>query len=343
VAHRIEALLLHESPDLDAALGAWLLCRFGASKYPGVDSARLEFAPAGTLPPGLNADDLERQGVLAVDTGGGRLDNHGQPQITSSARLVATDLGLESDPALRKLLTFVHRADTEGRGVQSNDPIDRAISLPIVVSGLNIVFENHPERVVSSLFPIFDAIYAAEHSWLNALIDARTALEIVSPNGVCIIGITSSSTAAMRAARFVKKNDVVVHKAPDWISATITHHGRSDRSPFLLMCAALLRAAEELESGLDRVASSPELLRQRGLIGCWYLHDNYRIISNRSPRKPDVPASKIPWETTLQLIAAGLDDKYSLPDRYCDSRCNPVCRLGDDARGRCRWGDGALR
>jgi hypothetical protein len=332
----IRAILLHESPDLDAALSVWLLQRFGESKYPGVGSARLEFAPAGVIPRGLTADDLEQEGMLAVDTGGGRLDNHGQPEITSSVRLVAADLGIESDPALAKLLTFVHRADTEGRGVQSRDPIDRALSLPIIVSGLNILFADKPASVVAALSPIFTAIYVAEQSWLRALVDARTATDIVTPTGVRVVGILSASPAAMRAARFIKKGDVVVHNSDEWISATVTHHGRSDRVPYLQMCASFLRAAEELEAGSDRVASAPDVLAQRGLSGRWYLHDNDRILANRTAKKRDVPPTRIPWGIVLELIAAGLDDTYPIPVRYCDARCKSVCRLGGIAQTRCR-------
>jgi hypothetical protein len=112
---QIHTILTHESPDLDATLCIWLLRRFGESRYPAIKTASLMFVPAGMIPDDLHPDQLElERGILAVDTGGGRLDTHAregvvdpQRQGKAAAQLVAEDLGVATDPALEKVLIIL--------------------------------------------------------------------------------------------------------------------------------------------------------------------------------------------------------------------------------------------
>ena len=332
----IRTLLLHESPDLDAAFSSWLLRRFGEDRYAGVRTAELTFSPVGELPEGRTAAELEVEGILAVDTGGGRLDNHGQATPTSSSLLVATDLEINNDRALEKLLRFVHLNDVTGEGIRSSDPTDQMLSLPNILRGLNVLFPANPDKVVEEVHLLFDAIYATEVEWFGALSDAEAARWLTTPNGGRVMGIISESSAAMKAGRF-RKADIVVHRSSRFVGITLTRRGKLDKPPLLLQSAALLRAAESLEGGRDRCDLTKDQACAVGLQGIWFLHESLHIVSNGSNKKSGVPPTRIPWEIVLELVACGVDLTRPLPARYCDSRCSVACRLGDIAQTRCSW------
>lgn len=332
----IHTILLHESPDLDAAFSSWLLRRFGEAQYPGVREAALLFKPVGELPDGLTPDELECAGVLAVDTGGGRLDNHGQPTPTSSALLVAGDLRVDTDRALEKLLRFVHRNDTTGQGISSKDPTDQLLSLPTILRGLNVLFPDDPGTVVDRIHGILDSLYATELEWFGALADADRALWISTEQGGRVIGITSESSAAMKAGRS-KKADLVVHRSSRFIGITLTRRGKFDMPPQLRLAASLLRSAECLESGAERCVLTLEESGVVGVQGIWFLHESLSILSNGSSKNTRMPQSRIPWEAALELVACGVDPSRALPALYCDARCERACRLGIAAQSRCRW------
>ncbi len=69
--NKITRIVTHRFPDLDALLCCWLLRRFGESRYPGIAEVPIDFWNAGDLPEGKTPEDLEREGTLLVDTGGG--------------------------------------------------------------------------------------------------------------------------------------------------------------------------------------------------------------------------------------------------------------------------------
>lgn len=165
---QIKTIISHESPDLDSILSIYLLRRYGSRKYPGIDLARLKFCPAGVLPGNKSPEDLENEGILAVDTGGGRLDTHPVKNKSDdsnidkcASRLVAEDLGVERLPELEQILIFSLLQDIEGRSLQSRDAGDHAFSLPNIIAGFNLTADIY-ERTVQNVGRLLDAIIAAE-------------------------------------------------------------------------------------------------------------------------------------------------------------------------------------
>ncbi|MBD3165559.1 hypothetical protein GF324_03090, partial [bacterium] len=107
----MHTLLTHVHPDLDALLALYLLRKHGEEKFPGVKDAKLDFVSANELPGGAMPKDLEAEGILAVDTGGGRFDNHPNEATsnqekwdTCASELVAKSLGVDKNAAYRFLL-----------------------------------------------------------------------------------------------------------------------------------------------------------------------------------------------------------------------------------------------
>jgi hypothetical protein len=166
----ITEIITHEYPDLDAILSILLLKRFGESILPGVSQAKVSFCPASDRPRGKSTDTLEKEGVLAVDIGGGRFDNHpvGNRQNVNrrnrcAADLVAEELGLTQDPLWKDLIEYTRLHDTNARSIQSSDYIHHVPTVPTIITGLSILYRNDSDiswKILRDGMEIIEAIPA---------------------------------------------------------------------------------------------------------------------------------------------------------------------------------------
>lgn len=168
---RFNRIVTHESPDMDAILSVLLLQLYGEDQFPGVATASVEFCPAGLLPDGLSPEALEREGVMAVDTGGGRFDSHPGTEAgdrgdaeRSASDLVAEAVGVIDSPQWRDLVEFVRLHDTEGMAIQSTDHVHHIFTIPNILAGMAILCEGEPdpsELILRQGFSIFKLPAAA--------------------------------------------------------------------------------------------------------------------------------------------------------------------------------------
>lgn len=163
----ISTLLTHVHPDLDAILSVHLLREHGGEKIAGVDSADLQFVSANQLPEGKTADELEQEGVLAVDTGGGRFDNHpvegesNEDKWDSCASvLVAEGLDVASSKAYRFLLPYTLDHDSRGQALTSKNATHHLLAPHSLIDGLHRSYKNDG-KVVEVLLPMLRGIAAA--------------------------------------------------------------------------------------------------------------------------------------------------------------------------------------
>ncbi len=317
----IRAILTHEHPDLDAALCVWLLRRYGGAKYPGIENVPVMFTPAGHLPDGLDPDTLERErGILAVDTGGGRLDTHGRGRAVSAQRgaasaslLVAEDLGVARRPELTKLLEFVRLQEVRGRSIESRRPMDHLVCLPSLFRGLNLCHASEPQRVIDIAMELFDAARATELDWLQAKKDYASARVLRLDNKARLVGVESDSTSAAKVAR-LHRADLVVHRnSLGHTGVTVHTRGRLgdlDLSPL----AAMLRLAEAAARGEPVDVAE---LYHVGMVGGWYLHDSGKIVAKGSPKNPTVEPSCLSVQEILDLAAAVIEPSRGMPPAVC--------------------------
>ncbi len=146
----VRQIVTHRSPDLDAVLSIYLLRNYAIQRYPGVNTAPIVFMSAEQLSDGkTNAASLEKEGVLAVDIGGGRFDTHpvsGHSNVekseTCASQLVAEDLGLSQDIRFRFLLPFVVMQDSRGESLKSRDATHHLMAPPSLLDGLHRLLQN---------------------------------------------------------------------------------------------------------------------------------------------------------------------------------------------------------
>ncbi len=317
----LNTLLTHENPDLDATLCLWLLTRFGEARYPGISLLPVRFMPAGLTPDNLHPDELERTcGILAVDTGGGRLDTHARDGVSDprkrdrcAASLVAEDLGLEREPALQKLLQFVTQQELRGRSIASPHPMDHLVSLPTLIRGLHLKYPDRPDRVVALVLELYDAAYATELDWFKAVEDFMHARVVVLENQARVVSIFSDTTAAVKVARH-NRADLVIHRNSQGHTGITARHNGVFAQLELSEVAALLRTAEASREGGE--IQHPQL-RLIGMIHGWYLHDSLRILSRGSAKHRGLPASALSLEEIQDLTVAALDPARPVPGGWC--------------------------
>ncbi len=140
----VSTLLTHTHPDLDAILAIYLMKRHGSARFPGVETAELQFTSANVLPGGKSPEQLEAEGTVALDTGGGRYDNHpvdGQDNSekwdTCASMLVAGDLGVAEDERYRFLLPYALNHDARGQSLTSREAAHHLLAPHGLIEGLH--------------------------------------------------------------------------------------------------------------------------------------------------------------------------------------------------------------
>ena len=161
----IHTILTHESPDLDAIMSVMLMRKFGEDKFPGVAEAKLMFASAGKLPEGKSPAELEAEGILALDIGGGRFDTHPVGNTVDSSKrersatdLIAEELGLIYDETWAPLVEYTRLQDTQGHSMLSKEFIHHLVSIHTILLGLELVHTRDSEGKLRAGMKILENI-----------------------------------------------------------------------------------------------------------------------------------------------------------------------------------------
>lgn len=310
MSQTIHKIYSHEHPDLDSILCIYLLKRYGAAKYEGIEEAALHFFPAGKLPNGKSPEELEEEGILVVDMGGGRLDTHPTAENenlhksdTCAAMLVARDLGLTKRRELKKLLTYVFRNDVQGRSISSGDPVDHAVSLTNILRGTNLVNSKDYEKTVIQTMHVFDSIVATEKDWFSAIDTFDDLANIEEVHGAKIVTIESRHGATIKASRW-KGSDFTIFRHADTKHTTLLLNNRG-----ALKDISLIFIAEKLRR-LEALARDEEVddskIKKFGKHYGWFLHTSDKLLLNGSPKAPDVEPSKLSLEQISEAVIEAL-------------------------------------
>lgn len=110
----IKKILIPNKPHLDPIAAIYLLMHYGKDKFIGIEDASIIFWEKGEDPSRQEIIDMEQQGTLLIDVGGGIFDHHNNNIAETTTSLVASHLGIEQNPELSTLLNYIREDDLEG-------------------------------------------------------------------------------------------------------------------------------------------------------------------------------------------------------------------------------------
>lgn len=115
----IREISTHPRCHLDEVGGMATLRRYGKRIFPEIQDAEITVFTAAHIRQKYGDDEFAwaralQDGVLLIGTGGGPLDDHMGDGAPSCLYLIARFLGVEDNPELRHLLTYVNYEDSHG-------------------------------------------------------------------------------------------------------------------------------------------------------------------------------------------------------------------------------------
>jgi hypothetical protein len=312
----IHTIITPTRPQADTLVAIYLIKKYGNTRFPGVNSAIIRIYPT---PPEQNEEEIEKQGILLFDLGGGRFDHHGKKPVTTCSALVMEYLDAAEDPTVRKLLDYAYRDDTEGKGTLSTDTLDRAFGLSGLIAALNKKYETNPSKVIDIVLPLLDAhheeeikrfeIFPQEIQLLQSTHKFQE-LKIKQKNKNLKVALFESDNPGLPGflrSQLGGRYDIVVQRKITGHTNILT---RPTKWPDIRRLAALIRY-EELQY-LPHIFH-PYQLRDLSSTGRmddipqWYFDPATNSIQNGGIHPGDIPATNIAWGSFIDICKKGLE------------------------------------
>lgn len=297
----------HDEPHLDEVFALWLAERFATPDWVA------RYAANG-LTLGIEGgpfDEHARRNAAAPTNGNVK-------NSQSCTLLLANSLPLnrEQTEALRRLVEYVHRVDTEGGG----QPFD----LNALVKSLHAVGTDS-EEVVALVFKTLDAFYAQQRDFQAALRDIRNL------RGVEIHLVRSEEGRAQRFLFLVAKTDhrmmaaAAMYLYKEALLAVVLK--RSTGHVAILSNAAMkfplvevarrVRMAELANRQLPINTFDGHWIRQEGQmpdVPQWFYFAPGQMLLNGAWSHPDVPPTQLPLGRIVEAVRRGLTEQLQFTE-----------------------------
>jgi hypothetical protein len=298
--------------QIDALIACFLLVRFGEERFPGIKDAEYLFWI--NIPEGKTAPELEKEGYILLDMGGGIFDHHtGQDgkREKCMSQMVAEHLGIHKSQSIRKLLEYARRDDLLGKGTISNDPIDRAFGLSGLVSNMNRALPDDQELIIKTVMPFFIAHHLEEKKRSEDLpreyeekikIGKAHEVSLQSVRGpIKMVMIETDEIAMAGYLRAQRSIDLVVQKMSSGHVNIITQQKKMFD---LSQIAIFLRMAEAEEKDVPLSLDGKELGVAGRIEGIdeWYFDTRARTIQNGGIRPQWTSPTRLPLVTIGEII-----------------------------------------
>lgn len=158
-------VITHLRQHLDEYAARWALNRFGTTRYPRIDRAKVvEFDPR-THVDGRSEMEWLGDGYLFVGCGGGRYDDHPHDHFPDDCAftLVLKDLGVADDPALAELKRHILFEDRNGA--------PHPLHLALVIKQLHRLLGD--ADIDNIVMTSLEALYLQQVSFQDALVIVR--------------------------------------------------------------------------------------------------------------------------------------------------------------------------
>jgi hypothetical protein len=298
--------------QVDAIISCFLLQYFGEDRFTGIRDAEYLFWI--DLPESKNAAELEAQGHILLDIGGSIFDHHAVNEGMRErcmSEMVAKYLGIDKNPAIKKLLEYARRDDLEGKGTLSKDPIDRAFGLSGLINNLNRSLPDDQGVVLKTVMPLFVAHYVEEKKRAE---DLPAEYEEKSASGkagvftlqtargpVKIATIETDEIAMAGYLRAQRGIDIVIQKMSSGHINIITQQKKMFD---LSVIAKFLRIAESEEKGIKLAISENDLAQPGRVAGVeeWYFDPRARTLQNGGIRPQWTKPTALSLSTVSEIV-----------------------------------------
>jgi len=307
-----QKIMIPSRPHPDVIVGIFLLIKFGAEKYPGVENAVIDICQE--LSAGDTAESLNKKGVLLLDVGKSKFDHHGKGKNLS--QLIAEDLGISTNPAVAKILAYAERDDKFGLGTVSKDILDKAFGLSGLVASLNKT-EINPDKVLKIVLPLLEAHLQEEIRRTEELprefenkLKEGTAEVFEIKNGKKIFKAVVLESDNLSMQGWLKsaggiKADVVCQRNKDGFTNILT---KPLKNIDLRWTTAYLRKAEAEIRERKLTCSTFDLMREGKVpeIPEWYYDKATNSVLNGGASPKGILPTAIPFETIRDILKESL-------------------------------------
>ncbi len=307
-------IILFPKLQPDTLLALFLLKRFGEAKFPGVKEAQVEFWTK--LPEGKKAEELEKDGYILIDIGESIFDHHrqreGEKVSQCVSEIVAAYLGVQDEPALKKILAYAKRDDLEGKGTLSEDPLDRAFGLSGIIMNLNKYYQEDLKAAARIVLQIFEAHYREEEKrtklmpeeW-KKLKKEKTTREWVCSRGkhnVRVILVHTDNTSLPGFLRAYIHADLVIVRLSSGHVNIITNQAKTFDLRGLI---EKIRKAEAAKKGTTLDFSEEEWQKPGFLSGVpeWFYDTAATTLQNGGVNPQNVPATQLSDDDFQEMLS----------------------------------------
>jgi hypothetical protein len=112
----VKKILIPNKPQLDVIVAIYFLGQYGLDYFSGIEDADIIFWDNSSDPTNEEISRFLNEGILPIELGGGIFDHHNSENggAETASSLVATYLGVASNPELSAILSYVREDDLEG-------------------------------------------------------------------------------------------------------------------------------------------------------------------------------------------------------------------------------------
>ncbi|MEN9852194.1 MAG: hypothetical protein RI996_137 [Candidatus Parcubacteria bacterium] len=150
----IQKVIFPSRPQIDTICAFYILQKYGMSHFIGIESAYISVSP---MTHSLKSGEyLDSSGVLYLDCNQSIFDHHIK-ENTCLTDLVIDHLGLQHNAELDKIKAFAKRDDLQGKGIISQDKLDKAFGLPGLLTNLNKSSRYTAHDIFHIILPLLEA------------------------------------------------------------------------------------------------------------------------------------------------------------------------------------------
>lgn len=286
----IEKIILYSGADFDALFSSWLFVR----NVPFAKYAKFDFVKIGETWKNQSVDS--DPAVVHIDTGGGKFDHHGGKN-KSATRIMVSELGLEDEPALKRLLSLIEAYENADK-MEFYAPSQ-------LITGWYYLYRTNPKLVLERAFEVFDILYGQEKQRIG--IEAKSSqVDWREIDGKKLAVL--DEIAQLRDWCFDNGASVVVWKNTN---NGVPYYGvqvsrQEDLS--LSKVVAALRRAEAVARNVELGEVNLEMIEEVEKLPGWYLHHSGKLILCGSRKKPlkKHEVSLLSFEQIVKIISENL-------------------------------------